>query len=484
MSLNALIERQGWAVPDLRRSVLFGCALLLVVVATLFGGASQTNALSLAAVELASLPLLMIAAYRIVTRGPPPGTALPLALLAAVVAVPILQLVPLPESIWSHLPGRGAEVRAVELAGLGRPALPYSLTPDDTWRAVLALLPPAAMFMGALLLPARQKRIVATLWLALALVDLVLGALQILGGQDSPLYFYAITNRGSPVGLFANRNHQAAFLYSLLPLAAVFVARMRSGLGERHAFPSLLAALFFPVAIVGVAATNSRAGVILLGASLLGSLAVAMRAGAFRGQWRLAIGLGIPGAVGVAAVLLFGLSPILDRFSQSDKGGLRFEGWPIVLDAAQSYLPLGAGIGAFDPVYRTVEPLEQVSHVFFNHAHNDYLELWLETGWAGAILLVVFLAWLARRAIAIWSSRPSGEDGGLAAAGTLVLLLLLAHSVVDYPLRTEAIATLFAFAAAAVARTDGPAPHRDGSAASDREPARRRRSRRAASGPG
>ncbi len=57
-------------------------------------------------------------------------------------------------------------------------------------------------------------------------------------------------------------------------------------------------------------------------------------------------------------------------------------------EAAQSYLPVGSGLGSFDPVYRSVEPLERLDATFFNQAHNDYLEIWLETGWIGAGLTV------------------------------------------------------------------------------------------------
>jgi O-antigen ligase len=147
----------------------------------------------------------------------------------------------------------------------------------------------------------------------------------------------------------------------------------------------------------------------------------------------------------VAAVLIFGLAPIVERFGQPDD--LRLEAWPVILQAANGYLPLGSGIGSFDTVYRSVESLDQVGPVYLNHAHNDLLELWLETGLAGAIVLAVFLAWLVRRSIEIWRSRGGGE---LAAGSSLLVLLLFAHSAVDYPLRTESLVVLFAFACANV----------------------------------
>jgi len=439
--------RRAWAPEAQAQTAVFASALLLEVFATLFGGASQTNALSLMAVELAALPLLFLSIYLTLAGAGPRGLAIPIVLLAAVIAVPVLQLIPLPADLWTKLPGRGPVLQVLDVAGLGRPALPYSLTPQGTWRSALGLAPPAAMFLGATLLSDGQRRVMAGLWLLLATVSLSIGALQLLSGPDSPLYFYPVTNAGSPVGLFSNRNHQAAFLLCLLPVAAVFAAEFRGIAEDWRAFTPLLALLYFFVGIVGVAVTHSRAGVFLSGAALVGALAVVVSGGALRGRLRAAAGLAVGGAVAVGAVLLFGLAPIVDRFYGG--GELRFEGWPIVLKIAQSFLPLGSGLGSFDTVYRSVEPLTQVSTVYFNHAHNDYLELWLETGFAGAALFALFLLWFAVRAFVVWTGR--GEGRNLAAALTVLVVLLLIHSLVDYPLRTQALAVLFAFACGGIA---------------------------------
>jgi O-antigen ligase len=441
--------KHAWAPQRQTQSAIFAGALLLLVVSAVFGGASQTNALSLMAVELASLPLLFLSIFLILAGAAPAGSAFPLGLLVAIVLIPILQIVPLPFDVWRQLPGRGIVVQALEVTHLGRVSLPFSLAPQATWRALLALAPPSAMFVGGLLLSDGERRLMAGLWLALGVVSLCIGGLQMLAGPDSPLYFYEVTNAGSPVGFFANRNHQAAFLLCLLPLAAMFAARFEGRFDGPRALPPLAAILYVFIAIFGVAATRSRAGVALAVVALAGAAALVLRGDAFRRRWRAAAGLGIGVALALGGVLVLGFGPIVQRF---DSGGEpRFEGWPIVLGAAESYLPLGAGVGSFEVVYGEVEPLSQVSPIYFNHAHNDYLELWLETGVAGAALLVVFAGWLAWRGASIWRRRISAGGGGLAAACTLLVALLLTHSLVDYPLRTETLAVLFAFACSVIA---------------------------------
>jgi O-antigen ligase len=428
---------------------LFACALLLLVVSLIFGGASQGNALSLAAVEVASLPLLFISLFLLFAGRAPRGVIAPLALLALIVATPLLQLIPLPPEVWTSLPGRAPVMQVLDLAGLGRPSLPLSLAPEATWRAALALAPPAAMFLATIQLAPSRRDIMAGCWLGLAAVSIGLGLMQVLGGPSSALYFYEITNVDSPVGFFSNRNHLATLLLCLSPVAAVFAARFPGRFDDARAVLPVLAALYLCVAVLGVAATRSRAGIFLMGLALAGALAIAVRSGALRRHWRAMIAIGLGVASAVAAVLALGLSPILERFS--GHGELRFEGWPIVLKLAQTYLPLGAGVGAFQTLYPTVEPLTQVTTVYFNHAHNDYLELWLETGLVGAFLLAAFVVWFLARFVAAWSVSAGRGGDELPAGCTLLILLVLGHSLLDYPLRTEAIAVLFAFACGVIA---------------------------------
>src|ERR1700691_3656083 len=80
--------RRAWAAENQTQSAAFTAALLLLFVSALFGGASQGNALSLMAVEVASLPLLFLSLYLVLTGAAPRGARLPLVLLAATVALP------------------------------------------------------------------------------------------------------------------------------------------------------------------------------------------------------------------------------------------------------------------------------------------------------------------------------------------------------------------------------------------------------------
>lgn len=420
-------------------------AFVLLVVSILFGGASRLHELRLALVELAALPLLVLGIQRLVQSGAWREHRFAIGIAAGLVAIPAVQLIPLPPAIWTGLPGRSELTLALELAEVQPGWLPLSLTPELTWRSILALVPPLAMFLALLVptegLPGRLVRLYAIA----AAISIFLGGAQLISGGER-LYPWATTDAGSVNGFFANRNHLATLVLATLPFAAVVGA---SSLRRRNPDSSSIwfAAFFVALAVVGLAAIRSRFGVILVFPVMIASF-VAVWIAAGRGRPNPAL-LSMLGAAGVAltAVAIFALPPLLARFDPGYEAGGRFDRWPTVLEAADTYLPLGSGIGSFDVVYRSVEPLTELDATFFNQAHNDYVESWLETGWLGAGLLIAFLIWYGRRLWTVWRAAPSRVTD-LQRAASIAIAVVLVHSGADYPLRTTAIAVLFALCCA------------------------------------
>jgi O-antigen ligase len=117
-------------------------------------------------------------------------------------------------------------------------------------------------------------------------------------------------------------------------------------------------------------------------------------------------------------------------------------------------MPFGSGLGSFLRVYRTYESPDTVGNEYVVHAHNDYVELALELGVAGLILMILFLAWWLISALAIWRG---GRGGAFARAATIASAAILVHSLVDFPLRTAAIAACFAMCLALMAEPRPPA---------------------------
>ncbi|GLS00193.1 hypothetical protein GCM10007859_01970 [Brevundimonas denitrificans] len=412
-------------------------ALVLLAFSIAFGGASRNHALRLALVELASLPLLVLAARRLILSGLWREHLFSLGLLAAIVAIPLIQLIPLPAAVWTSLPGRDQMVLALELAGLEPGWVPLSLTPDRTWGSVLALVPPAALFLAMLSLSHLHRQRLAQFYIAAAIAGILLGAAQL---ASHGLYLWDWGEAGQIRGFFANRNHLASSLLIVLPFAVIFGAATLRQRDQRTA-ALWFGALFAGLVVVALAAIRSRAGITLFAPVMLISLLAAwIAAGRGRPGTGLLVMIGSIGAA-LTAVAVLALPPVLARFDTEGAPEVRLERWPLVAETAQTYLPLGSGIGSFDAVYRSVEPLEELDGSFFNQAHNDYLETWLEAGWLGIGVILAFLVWYARRCWSAWKSPPSRE-GDLQRAASIGILLL--HSAGDYPLRTITLAVVFA----------------------------------------
>jgi O-antigen ligase len=422
----------------------------VVVLAMLFGGGGNQG-WSDALVQLAALPLLAWAVFKLNPSQLGRGGQWAIALLCAVPALPLLQLVPMPPSLWGGLPGRGEIASAYEAAGMALPWLPISLDPSATWLAVLSLLPATAIFLAMLSLEPRSRRFLILLLFVIVLASVVLDLLQTMGGEGSPLRFYASTNRDRAVGFFANANHSAAFLYSAIPFAIAWAVGLVLDHRRNRAIGLVSLVLLILMIIIGVTVTRSRAGMVLLVVASLSGVLLAWRHDRSQSGRRL---LGFAIAANVVALLVafqFGFVGFMQRVERSGIAEMRWPVAQVTSQAAIANLPFGSGLGTFVPIYERFEPRTLMQDYYVNHAHNDWLELSL-TGGAPAIILVLgFLAWFGVASFRLWRSGESEApvlDLVLAQAASIVIVLLLLHSVVDYPLRTPTLSVLFAIACA------------------------------------
>ncbi len=420
-------------------------AIAVLSLDLIFGGATQPDAVSSLVARLVSMPLLVAAVWRLRGVRLSGEARAGLWLLAAVIAVPMLQSIPLPPSLWEQLPGRAAIAADYAATGIPPPWVPISLTPFETQDVLPWLVPPCAMFLTGMSLRGRGRTAVCLAVPVVAVIAVALGLMQVLGGPESALRFYASTNLDSAVGFFANRNHQAALLVVALALSPLWVAVAARRAGGNAWLGAAVAAAFQVLLVVGIGVTRSRAGVLIGLAVIPASGLITIRWSANRSTRRAGLTLLAAALVGAALVGIFARGALVERFHAPLTTELRVQAAPTVLRAAAEYFPIGSGLGSFDPVYRAVEPLGAVTASYFNHAHNDLLELAVETGALGLVLVGLFGVWWLWTSARIVLGRLGGSDG-VAAAASLVVAALLAHSLVDYPLRTTALASVFALA--------------------------------------
>lgn len=378
----------------------------------------------------------------------------PLAIGFGALALAGLHLIPLPFSVWSALPGREIIVQIDAAVGLDEIWRPLSIAPPRTANAIFALLLPLAAMFAMIRLDTDEMRRMLAVTVCLGVLSAILGLFQVVGGSKSLFYLYDVTNYGSAVGLFSNRNHQAAFLATLFPMLAAIASRPGASL-EATRFRLIVCGVIAFSIIPLLLVTGSRGGLLWGLAGLAGGLALfrsPLRKGRplRRGARRVPIGLVAGGLIVAAAIgLLSSRTESLSRLmATSNTSEIRAETfWP-VFALARDVLPLGTGVGTFVEAYERIEPNSMLSPTYLNHAHNDFLEL-LVTGGIPAILLIAAgLAWTALAGLRAWQHLRAGHPGGRTAiAGAAVIFILAAASVLDYPLRTPALACLLASAA-------------------------------------
>lgn len=361
-----------------------------------------------------------------------------LAIFGSFAGLLLLQLIPLPPSLWTLLPGRGAVVEGFGLAGVALPWLPLSLDPDATLAVLATLLVPAAGLALFAATTPRGLRWALMASVGAAVVSILLGAAQQMAGEGTALQPYAITNPGKATGLFANRNHLATLIALAIPCALLLLP----GRANRPQAIALVAVL-----LGGAALTGSKAGIgLALAAGVIG--AVWVHAGPrARGVWLAVLGGGgAMAAAGALALALAGDAPPPGGADQQRPAMIAR-----TLEAARDHFPTGSGAGSFLRVYQHYEDPAAAAPEYRNHAHSDYAEILLEYGVAGALLILAAIGWWAARARAAWRDGP---EAAAARCAVIMLGILLAHSLVDYPLRTSALATLAALAAILAARRD------------------------------
>lgn len=373
----------------------------------------------------------------------------------ALLALFALHLVPLPPWVWSRIPGRELAAMADRQVFGALIWRPLSIDPSATLDSLLMLLPAFAVYLAARSGDEdRRRALLGGVGLALV-AAIVLGLLQ-LSLPGGGLQFYPRGDYSNPVGFFTNRNHQATFLLMGLPLAAILLGAGAGTATARRAGLPILLALGMGVAIATLI-TGSRSGAALLPLALAGTAMAWIGTGddrpadpasaRVRKAWLLA---GMLGAILLALALLYAsggdsLSAVLRRGEVADDQ--RFEFWSLVAAAGARFWPMGSGIGTFLEGYEMHEPLSAVAPLYLNHAHNDYLEIFLEAGIPGIVLALVVLAELGAIGWRAW--RHGGQSGAARARlASLVVFLPAMHSLVDYPLRTITITCLFALAAA------------------------------------
>ena len=242
-------------------------------------------------------------------------------------------------------------------------------------------------------------------------------------------------------GPYVNHNHYAGLMEMLVPIPLVLSLTRMAHKKER-----LTAAAAAAIMAGTILLSGSRGGMLALLVELMILAVIVVRQQ--KGTTTSAVATGAFLAIMIALSVWLGGAELAKRiFSISTEarseisGGVR---WNIDRDAFKIFLQrpvTGWGLGTFPVVYPQFRSF--YTNFFVNQAHDDYMQLLVETGLLGFGIMVWFVFVLFRQAwkkIANWTSDVSGA---VALACLLGVTGILIHSVVDFNLQIPANAALF-----------------------------------------
>jgi O-antigen ligase len=404
-----------------------------VVASIVLGGASASGEVLPLVLQVLSALVLVIAGLRARATASQPAVLLWGGM--AILALVLVHLMPLPPNLWMSLPGRAEIAEQAAMAGLQPGWLPLSLNPSSTAASLAAALPAIALVALALTSPRLPIRQTAVAIVGSALAAWFLAALQFLGGGQKILHLHANANWGYGTGFFANANHMATLLALSVPVATALATTMiaRSRRDPRLALAALIAVS--GIAAIGITLTGSVGGILLLPLATIGGLCLVPTSLKNRA-------LATAGALAAAIAGVVASSAILG--TSLEEGVLsRPDIWRNTMAGIAHLWPLGSGLGTFAETYPLFENPDTVIARYANHAHSDYLEVVFEAGLIGAGLVVFTVATWVALSFRVWRGRV--EDQLWPRTASIVLGIVLAHSIVDYPLRTPAILVITIF---------------------------------------
>lgn len=456
----------AWQAADL----LMGLGLALAVL--FFGGRHPWGEAVLLATALGVAGLTLLGMLGRRTTAPWSGGEI---LLLAATGLVLFQLWPLPADWLQRLSPQVAQLLPTWHGGATAEVLGHwssiTLAPQQTRLGLALWLAYGLLFLAAFHRTERLADIERCLrllaWGGLLLA--IFGLLQYLFANGRMFWFYEhpfVHTRDAVKASFTNRNHFAQFLaMSLGPLLWWLFSAARAGELQKGRAPGqwrgagypehhVLKWLALPTVLLALLLTFSRGGI---AAAVVAATIAAITlcwTGLIRGRW---IWAGL--AVLAGEILIVGPETVSARWEsllrlewhEIDTGRARTTVWQETWQAARDFPLTGSGVGSF-PVVHPHYRQSRSSGLYYTHAENGFLQILLEAGWPGMILLAWGLILLTRWS---WQALVRANDprrriiAGAIVAGLVAFVL---HGLVDYVWYVPALAGLASVLAGCLAR--------------------------------
>lgn len=294
------------------------------------------------------------------------------------------------------------------------------------------------------------------------------GTFMALSGFEWSLFGETISSKSVATGTFVNRNHFAGYIELTLACGIGLMMALRST--ERWSWSSAIELVMGPKArlrlalvilVIALVMTRSRGGnVAFFTAMLAMSLLFIVRNKENRRR-NILILLSLILIDTLVISQYFGLENLKDRLvntrlvdsvktvevnhvpvevvqkANEIRGQVIMDSVPL----AMKNPIVGQGAGAFEVTYP--QYADESVRLHFDHAHNDFLQFFIEYGAIGSTLLALFVGWALYYALAaVWQTRSLFRNGlGLGISMGIVSLMI--HSFSDFNLQIPANAITF-----------------------------------------
>ncbi len=286
-----------------------------------------------------------------------------------------------------------------------------------------------------------QFELMAKLFSGYGAVVASFALLQGMAPNGKLYWIWTLEQGGSIYGPYVNRNHYAGLMEMLMPFPLVLAAS-RFTEGNRKIVVAGIAALM----AASIFLSGSRGGMVafVVQMVLLGVLLIRKQ----EGGWKQPLLLGGFLAVVIVFLVWMGgneltrrLASIHSEAREELSGGTRLTIDGDCLRMALKRPILGWGLGTFPIVYPEFRSF--YTTFFVNEAHNDYLQLLVETGLAGFGIAIWFLVLVFQRSAAKLKNWTDTAAGALTVSCLLGIVGIMVHSFLDFNLQIPANAALF-----------------------------------------
>lgn len=381
---------------------------------------------------------------------------LPIFFFASIVTLSWFQVIPLPSAVLEAISPKAAEMH------LPGPSATVSLDLFQTHVAASLSFAYFSVFLVSLLTVRNASRLdlLARTLVFSALAQVVIGSVLFSLKADYRLFYVQLRHGERLMGTYVYFNALAGYLCMCLSIGiGLMLARLGTGSEKKTAphwkarvvsaiafvlSPKMRLRLYLVIIVIGLVLTRSRMGNSAFFASMVvvGLAAIVLARKTAPHTIALIVSLVIVDVLVIGTWV--GLEKVVERLEETkmtkDEGG-KSESVEARTEAARMSIPIvkdfplfGTGGGSFYNIFMTYRSTTYGS-AYFDHTHNDYVEIASEYGLVGLGLFGALVGTTLFTALRNMARRRSNLPWGISFGVAMSIVALLIHSTVDFNLQ-------------------------------------------------